>query len=458
LKIFWFKHFKITFIVIVNQNFFMKSIKLLSCLLLLTLLVGSCKKDKDKDVIVPPSGSCEESHLPIVFVHGTLASSDTWSLQYMRFESNSYCSKRLYSFDYNSLGGTNVELSLDTFIDKVLKETGASKVELVGHSQGGQKGYSYCSDSLRAKKVAHYVHVASNGQAKPAGYYGDIPTLNLSSADDAVAGVTTITGASNVSLTGKDHYEVATSVESFEAMYKFFNNDVAPKTLDITKESAPVISGRAVVMGDNTSVGAATVKIFEVDKSSGARSTASPQFTLTTSADGKFGPVTLNAATYYEFEITTTDPTDRVVHYYREPFIHQDDLVYLRIIPKTGIGASILGNLPKDDAQSVLAVFTANQAVVNGRDSLVAGGNLLSSAALSPASATNIAFFMYDDGNGVSNFTEGALFSSFPFLAQQDIFFPTATAGSIQLRFNGRNQFVPNLKSKTDGVLVAIFN
>lgn len=434
----------------------MKSFKQVCCLLLLTILIGSCKKEKD--AIIPPGNTCEETNLPIVFVHGTLASSDTWSLQYMRFESNSYCSKRLYSFDYNSLGGSNVELSLDTFIDKILKETGAAKVELVGHSQGGSKGYSYCSDSLRAKKVAHYVHVASNGQTKPAGFYGDIPTLNLSSADDAVAGNTTITGGTNVSLSGKDHYEVATSVESFEAMYKFFNNDKAPKTLDITKEDAPVISGKAVVMGDNTALGGATVKIFEVNKSSGVRNSATPQFTLTTTTDGKFGPATLKAATYYEFEITTTDPTDRVVHYYREPFIHQDDLVYLRTIPKTGIGASILGNLPKDDAQTVLAVFTANQAVVNGRDSLIAAGNILSSPSLSPASSTNIAFFMYDDGNGVSDFTEGSLFSSFPFLAQQDIFFPTTPAGSLKLRFNGREQFVPNLKSKTDGVIVAIFN
>ena len=448
----------------------MKFFKLLAFGFLLTL--ASCGKDCTDPTSNPnnplspinnPTATCDTSHYPIVFVHGTLASSDTWTQQVMRFESNGYCGSRIYGFDYYSLsfgggGGGNVVTDLDTYIDQVLQETGASKVELVGHSQGGTHGYNYCSVAARAAKVAHYVHVGASSQTKPAGPNGEIPTLNVSSLEDAVAGNTTITGANNTSLTNKDHYQVATCVEAFEAMYRFFNNDVAPKTLQITPQSNPKLSGRAVVLGDNTALAGATVKVYEVAANSGARLSGSPDFVLTTDAKGYFAPITVKPSTHYEFEIKSTDPTDRVIHYYREGFIHSDKLVYLRIIPKTGTGALLTNNLPKNDNQTVLAVFTANQAVVNGRDSLTASGNELSSAALSPASATNIAFFLYDDGDGTTEMTQDALYASFPFIAQADVFFPTTPVGSIPLRFNGRNQFVQNLKSNTDGVIVVVFD
>lgn len=58
------------------------------------LAFSSCKKDCDKDE--PTETKCTAPH-PIIFLHGFLASGDTWANQVMRFESNNYCGTHLYA-------------------------------------------------------------------------------------------------------------------------------------------------------------------------------------------------------------------------------------------------------------------------------------------------------------------------------------------------------------------------
>jgi hypothetical protein len=41
--------------------------------------------------------------------------------------------------------------------------------------------------------------------------------------------------------------------------------------------------------------------------------------------------------------------------------------MYLRALPTNGMAASMLGNMPNDDKQTVLVIFTANKAVIAGR-------------------------------------------------------------------------------------------
>lgn len=425
---------------------------------------SSCHKDCDDHH--PPGDTtqidgCDTLH-PVVFCHGFLASGDTWANQVMRFTSNGYCSDLLYAFDWNTLAqGADNNAALDAFIDTVLARTGASQVDLVGHSAGGGLGYGYCEDPARAAKVAHYVHVGSSSQSSPAGSTDEVPTLCISSAGDEVAGETTVTGGTNTPLANQDHYQVATSAEAFEAMYKFFNGGRAPQTTSIAPQGAEVkVSGRAVTLGENSPHNGATIKIFEVDENTGARLSSSPNWTLSSDAKGYWGPQTVKANTKYEFEITSGIANDRVIHYYREGFTHDNPLVYLRTIPQSGLAATLLGGLPKDDGQSVMAVFTANQATVAGRDSLIVNNTELSTMAITPANKTVIAMFLYDDNdNQQTDLTQPFLFSIVSqFLTARDMFFATTPASAIPLRFNGRTLHVPNLKSETDGVIVAVFD
>ncbi len=134
--------------------------------------------------------------------------------------------------------------------------------------------------------------------------------------------------------------------------------------------------------------------------------------------------------------------------------------MYQRTIPSSGLAGTLLGGLPKDDGQSVMAVFTANQATVSGRDSLIVNNVELSTAAITPASKTVIAMFLYDDNNNQqTNLTQPVLFSFLnQFLTARDMYFATNPVNAIPLRFNGRTLHVPNLKSNSEGVIVAVFD
>lgn len=443
--------------------------------LLSIITIYACKHDPEilqlKDVTLnnedstnqPPPTGCNDTVLPVVMVHGLLASGDTWVNQIQRFESNGYCSNRLWVFDWNTLnsfggGGGNASQLLDSYIDSILEVTGAPKVNLVGHSAGGGTGYNYLNDASRAAKVAHYVHIGSGAQDGPAGNAQQVPTLNIYSTDDLVVSGADIPGATNVRFSGQDHYQVATSAETFTEMYKFFNDGKLPATNNIIDVSSPEISGRAVILGENAAVVSASIRVFEVNPLNGQRATTTPKFTLTTDNKGNWGPLIVESNKYYEFEISKAG--ERTIHYYREPFKRNNKVVYLRTLPSPfSVAGLALGQFPSNDNQAVISVFAANQAVVAGRDVLKVDNKTLSTEELSPASQTNIAFFLYDNNNnGQSDLTTISSIGLNTFLKKIDMFFPGGTSNNTKLEFNDRTFHVTNFGSETDGIVVAVFD
>jgi len=391
--------------------------------------------------------------------HGFLASGDTYATQFQRFTSNNYCADRLFAFDWNTIEQDNAEDLLDAFIDDVLAQTGATQVNLVGHSAGSGLGYSYLAEADRAAKVAHYVEVGSGANDQPAGPNGEIPMLNIWSEDDLVVTGGDVSGATNLKLSGVDHYEVATSATTFEAMYEFFN-DKLPTTTSISSQEEISIAGRAVTLGENMPITGATVNIYALDAATGSRRSSEADATLTTDAEGYWSGFAAEADTYYEFHLLGSGPTDRAIHYYREPFTRSNSLVYLRGFPAaSSLAGILLSSVPQDDNQSALAVFTANQAVLFGRDELSVDGFDLATSEYAAPEKTNIAFFLYDDGNSQTDGTIHSIFGLLPaFLIGVDYFIPATEPGSLELKFNGRVMHVPNLKSGSDGTMVAVFD
>ncbi|MCS6990624.1 MAG: alpha/beta fold hydrolase [Chitinophagales bacterium] len=436
------------------------------------LLAYGCKKDDpptaqnggqttngSNDTLPPP---CESQHDPIIFLHGFLASGDTWAPQVMRFTSNNYCSNLLYVFDWNTLNfGSDVE-ALDRFIDSVRSLHSGKKVNLVGHSAGGGYGYTYCEAAERAAKIAHYVHIGSSSQSSPAGPNDEVPTLCISSPDDKTTGSSTITGAVNISIAGKDHYQIATCAETFREMYKFFNNGREPATTDIVLLSGSVqIGGRVLTLGENVPIENASVNIYRVHPETGERTESGPVAVLKTGPGGYWGPQAVEAGITYEFEVISGKPNDRVIYYYREGFRHHNPLVYLRTVPPAGsLAGLLLSALPKNDNQTVLAVFTASQATIAGRDELIVANTTLSTPEITPASATVIATFLYDDNNNQETDLTKPLAFLFvtQFLTARDMYFQTATPQPITLSFNGRKLVVRNRKSASEGIVVAVFD
>ncbi|MEV6944190.1 alpha/beta fold hydrolase [Streptomyces sp. NPDC051172] len=105
---------------------------------------------------------------PVVLVHGTLANSvDNWLALAPYLEDRGYC---VFSFDYGQLQGVPVFYGLgpidksaeqlSAYVDKVLAATGAAKVDLVGHSQGGMMPRYYLKFLGGAAKVNALVGIA----------------------------------------------------------------------------------------------------------------------------------------------------------------------------------------------------------------------------------------------------------------------------------------------------------
>jgi hypothetical protein len=391
--------------------------------------------------------------LPIVFVHGMLASGDTWVLQLQRFEQQGYTKNMLAVVDWNTIAmGNRNGVGLDSIINHLLQINQVKQVNLVGHSAGGGVCYNYLQQTQNAAKVAHYVHVGSGKMKTPP----TVPTLNLYSLEDKITGGANIDGVNNTALTNQDHYEVATSQESFDAMFQFFNNAAAATAKTSTPKKITV-GGRVVSFGENKPEANATITVFAINAIEGKRKNSKSIFTTTTDFIGNWNGFIAAPNEYYEFVVQSADTAKRAVHYFREPFTHNNSLVYLRTLSNKGMTGMIAQQLPANDNQSVLAVFSANKAVINGRDSLTVNGINLTDKKFATAEKTSIAFFLYDDGDGKSSTNKHAGFGMLPFMNMVDVFLP-ANSKSIQLYFNGRKMNIPAMSSLEEGIMVAVFD
>ncbi|MCB0755044.1 MAG: hypothetical protein H6602_00520 [Flavobacteriales bacterium] len=426
-------------------------------LMAIAIAVSSCKKEECPDDIITGS-VCDTTYYPIVMCHGFLASGDTYAGQVKRFIQNDYCSNSTYVFDWNSLGGGSSVNELDAFIDQVLASTSATKVELVGHSAGGGLGYDYLSDATRAAKVAHYVHLGSNPQTGPAGPNGEIPTLNIYSEYDAIVDGGDIPGATNVALALKDHYQVATCEETFQEMFAFFRGYPVTNT-QIVSDAKREVRGRVLTLGENNPLDGAIVNVYTLNTMSGQRLEAQPAWTYTTDQAGNWGGFSAEEGAHYEFEVISANPSDRKLHYYREPFLTSDKLVYLRTFPPaSSLAGTLLASLPEDDDQAVVVSFTASQAVIDNRDEMTANSVNLSTSQFASEDNSTIAYFLYDNGNAQTDETEVGLFGFTPFLTGVDVYFPASTTNPISLVFNGRQLNVPSWPSESEGVTIAVFD
>ncbi len=408
----------------------------------------------------PPQGPTSEV-LPIVMIHGFLASGDTYASFALRFTSNDYLWKHINVFDWNTLAqSANDVVNLDKLVDAVLQKTGAAQVELIGHSAGGGLGYNYLKDATRAAKVAHYVHIGSSVQTGPAGPVAKpVPTLNLWSDGDKTVQGGDIPNATNVKIPNKDHYQLATSPESFTEIYTFFQGK-KPTTTEISYTKHPCIGGRALSFGENQGAANASIKIYEVNPTTGERLSSVPDHDLTADAQGYWSIVPIEAKKPYEIVVLEAGVGKRAIHYYREGFIHNNGLVYLRTLPPPGsLAGVLLSNLPTNPEQSVLNVFSSSQAMISGRDSLLVDDKLLTTPQIAPASKTMIALFLFDNNkNKVSDFTVIGTFALLQqFLNGIDQFFDTKLNTPIVVRLNQRSLALHRWKASED-ILVAVFD
>ncbi|MFP5314188.1 MAG: esterase/lipase family protein [Actinomycetes bacterium] len=134
-------------------------------------LAGAAPAAADTEDISPPGAnnwSCKpsaEHPYPVILVPGTFESMlKNWSTLSPVLAGQGYC---VFALNYGTTNGIDAAgpvadsaAELGSFVDAVLGATGARKVDLVGHSQGGMMPRYYIGFLGGAKKVNHLVGIA----------------------------------------------------------------------------------------------------------------------------------------------------------------------------------------------------------------------------------------------------------------------------------------------------------
>jgi len=429
--------------------------------LLLLLSAGGlgCHSDYESlDDAEPPA--CDPANAPIVFAHGAFEVGDAFANQSMRFAANGYPLDRIYAFDWNTLGMDSFsdELGrLGAFIDQVLAETGACRVDLIGHSMGTGLSFAYLSEPANAAKVAHYANLAGlSADAPPGGG----PTITISSEYDVLVGTNEIVGAENIWLSSHDHLQIATSPETFAHLYRFFNDGVEPRTTEMEPTAEVTLSGRLVTLAENRPAPFHEMRVYPFDPATGERLQDIPAATFLSDAEGFWGPFEAEPGQHYEFEVISNSPFWRPIHYYREPLPRSCSLVYFRLFPSPlSLPGLALALLPYNDEYALLATLNINRATIAGRDTLFVDGYEISTEEICPAEKTALAIFYFDANSNCMSDGQaaGGVFDVLSFFQGFDLLIDTASPRTIPIAFNGRTLSVRNWKSDTEGVTIAVF-
>lgn len=401
---------------------------------------------------------------PIIFVHGVLGSGSQFETQAQRFASNGYPANYIEANDYDSLFVNNslqqVYAALDQRIARMKAATGASQVDLAGHSLGTVVLQSYLNSSAqRAANVAHYVNIDGTGaKALP----GGVPTLAI----DGEGNTATITGATNISLPDQSHVQTTSSAESFEAEYTFLTGK-KPATTKVLPQSGSIkLAGKAVSFPDNVTLrNDAKVRVYPVNPANGHRLVTSPIATFPVSTgDGSFGPFTASPTAYYEFEVS--DSTAKEAHHiYYQPFARTDlDIRLLSQNPGAGIDTQLVHN-----AKSVTALVYRNKEFWGdqgaGSDTLTINGIGVLNDKTAPRSRRTIGLFAFDAGaDGVSHLTTTpGVFGALPFISATDDYIaasPTAggavTFASVQRGGDGHADTVATPNWPSDKNIITV--
>jgi triacylglycerol lipase len=155
----------------------MRALVLACCLLFVVPAVAAAQSSPG---ISPPGAndwSCRPTAAhpePVVLVHGTFADmTESWGLISPALEQAGYC---VYALDYGNRATGRIEDSageLSAFVDRVLTATGAAKVDIVGHSQGGMMPRYYVKNLGGDAKVDDLVGLApsNHGTTNPSGQW-----------------------------------------------------------------------------------------------------------------------------------------------------------------------------------------------------------------------------------------------------------------------------------------------
>ena len=398
---------------------------------------------------------------PVLFVHGIEGSGAQFESQKLRFMSNGYPANWFDEVDYNSTRAvadkSEVHRQIDDAIADLEQRTGRSQVDVVAHSLGTSVMYDYLTNGAtaaeRRSNVGHYVNV--DGQAQNPG----VPTLAVWAGRGTPG--RNMEGAANVTIPNQTHVQACTSAESFVEYHKFLTGKRPARDI-VRQRGAIQVAGKALNFPENMGSLGTTVQIWPLD-GSGRRASAAPVASLPITeggtGGGAWGPVTVQAATRYEFALVR--PALPTLHIYYEPFVRSDYTIRLLQSPA-------IEQYAGDRPGSLSAVnirykeLWGDQGSENDR--LLINGTNVCVPNLCPITKQVNAFFVFDrNRDGQTDLSEpDPVLGRLPFIQGGDVFIPAASppdgTTSFELISRGsgpiRTLDVPNWESTMDGVTI----
>jgi triacylglycerol lipase len=106
--------------------------------------------------LAPASSMAQD---PILFVHGWSESASLWNTMISRFEKDGYPKSYLSAYSYNTSQSNKVdaEKEVKSHVETLLKNTGASKVDIIAHSMGSLNTRWYIKFDGGESKVDDWV-------------------------------------------------------------------------------------------------------------------------------------------------------------------------------------------------------------------------------------------------------------------------------------------------------------
>ncbi|MCU0403680.1 MAG: alpha/beta fold hydrolase [Chitinophagaceae bacterium] len=400
------------------------------------------------------SQPCESPFRPIVMVHGFLGGGDNFAPMVRRLSAAGYCTEKLFVFDWNSIARNQPDSLLNRFIDSILRLTKSERIDLIGHSAGGNLAYTFMQKAGQAAKVAHYVHIGSSSKQTPPGPDGAVPILNLYSLNDRVVKGADIPGATNIRFQEFDHFELVTADSIAQWVYHFLTGGRHYKRKKIMPlPSKYPVAGKVLTLGENNPQAGAKLELWQVNKE-GIKTGKLGE--TVSSADGGF---TFSGIEPYQSYLLFCKPSSgRQVAYFLPKIQPEEKWLYIRTLPATGLMTLLLNALPADEQQSAFVLFSNQRAVINPRDDLKVNDTLLSTATFADPAKTAIAWFLYDGNkNNQSDYSLIPSFNSAPFMRGIDYRIPAGNAARpVEVYLNGSSYMVPAIPSSEAIVIVML--
>jgi pimeloyl-ACP methyl ester carboxylesterase len=398
---------------------------------------------------------------PILFVHGIEGSGAQFESQKLRFMSNGYPASWFDEVDYNSTRAVGDKSEVDQQIDDAIaalkQRTGKPQVDVVAHSLGTSVMYDYLTNGDKAAQrranVARYINV--DGQDQNPG----VTTLAVWAGRGTPG--RSMDGAQNVTIPNQTHVQTCTSAQSFVQYYKFLTG--RKPTHDIVRQKGSIqLAGKALDFPENMGALGTTVQVWPVN-GNGQRISPAPLTSLPITdasvGGGSWGPITVQAATRYEFALVR--PPLPTLHIYYEPFSRSD--YTLRLLQSPAI-EQYSGNRPG----SISTVNIRYKELWGDQgaesDRLLINGTNICNSVLCPISKQVNAFFTFDrNADGQTDLSSpDPVLGELPFIQGGDVYVrassPPDSTVSFQLISRGtgpvRTLNVPNWNSPTDGVTI----